>query len=483
MKPDNVSGSSMCDDDPVESCSACAAMPEPEPDCSEGVLSVEARVEYSAIAPGTAQQVFGLVTVRAGSSATGPRQEPRRQPMDVMCVLDVSSSMNGNNIRQVQSAVRFVIEQAAPTDRVGLVTFNDTATRVLRLRKMDAEGKNDANVATLRLFASGGTSIAAGLNMALLGMEQRRQRNTVSAILLLTDGQDGATRRQIGALLRRLPGAGCSLYGFGFGADHDAALMSEIAEGAHTPFTFVEDVSTIRAAFAGTIGGLSSVVAQNLTLDLCTRVPLAAVHTPFQVVKEETRARVTIPDMIAEERRDLVVELTVPVTESGRVVLLEASLRYHDLTTGTEVQSPPVAMSVERRETAQPEMELEPDEEVSAQRERVEVSNALKEAALLSDQGGFDEAQRVLEDTETRMRCKKTKNTDVMFLELSDARTRMKNKSAWQGGGKAEVSDAMHMYSVQRCTNVNMSSSSHVQKASKQMFATKTQTKSIGTST
>jgi uncharacterized protein YegL len=399
--------------------------------------------------------------------------------MDVVCVLDVSGSMNGEKIRQVQSAVRFVIEQASPRDRVGIVTFNDTATRVLRLRKMDSAGKNDANVATLRLIAHGGTSIAAGLHMALLGMEQRRQRNAVSAILLLTDGQDGATRRELGALLRRLPGAGCSLYGFGFGVDHDAALMAEIAEGAHTPFTFVEDVTTVRAAFAGTIGGLSSVMAQNLTLELSTRVPLAAVHTPFQVVREGTRARVTIPDMIAEERRDLVVELTVPAAESGRVVLLEASLRYQDLSRGTEVLTPPVAMSVERCESAQPEMELEPDEEVSEQRERVEVSNALKEAALLSDQGGFDKAQRVLEETETRMNCKKTKKTDVMTLELKDAKVRMKNLSAWQHGGRAEVNDSVQMHSVQRCTNVSMSSVSGVQKASKQMFSTKAQRISI----
>merc|ERR1719191_131068 len=126
---------------------------------------------------------------------------------------------------------------------------------------MDSTGKNDAIMATLRLQANGGTSIAAGLDSGLLGMEQRRQRNKVSAILLLTDGQDSSTRRQIPDLVRRAAAANCAIYAFGFGADHDAALLSEIAEQAQTPFTFVENTSKIREAFAGAVGGLSSIVA------------------------------------------------------------------------------------------------------------------------------------------------------------------------------------------------------------------------------
>merc|ERR1711988_445486 len=123
----------------------------------------------------------------------------------------------------------------------GLVAFNSSATRVLRLRKMNAEGKNDGNVSTLRLSAGGGTSIAAGLDMALSIMERRRQRNKVSAILLLTDGIDGSTRGRLPALMKRAADAHVSIYAFGFGKDHDANLLADLAEAAQTPFTFVEN--------------------------------------------------------------------------------------------------------------------------------------------------------------------------------------------------------------------------------------------------
>merc|ERR1719267_426830 len=121
---------------------------------------------------------------------------------------------------------------------------------------MGTDGRDEANVATLRLQAGGGTSIASGLSMALSIMEQRRQRNKVSAILLLTDGQDGSTRVRLPGLISRAQQANCSIYAFGFGRDHDAALLSELAEQAQTPFTFVEDAENIREAFAGAVGGL-----------------------------------------------------------------------------------------------------------------------------------------------------------------------------------------------------------------------------------
>merc|ERR1719160_756228 len=200
---------------------------------------------------------------------------------------------------------------------------------------MNAEGKNEAMLSNMRLNSGGGTSIAAGLETALAVMEQRRQRNKVSSILLLTDGQDSSTRSRLPALLSRAAAIGCSVYAFGFGADHDAALLSEVAEQATTPFTFVEDEEHIREAFAGAVGGLSSVIAQKVELRVDCHVPLRAVHTPYPVQHgPEGRITVTIPDMFAGERRDLVVELEA---SSEATLLLTASARFFRPATGYDV--------------------------------------------------------------------------------------------------------------------------------------------------
>jgi uncharacterized protein YegL len=396
--------------------------------------------------------------------------------MDIMCVLDVSGSMQGDKIRQVQDATRFIVEQASPKDRLSIVAFNSNASRVLRLRKMNPEGKNDAISSTLRLTAGGGTSIAAGLNMALSAMEQRRQRNKVSAILLLTDGQDGSTRSLLPELLSRALRANCAIYAFGFGRDHDAKLLSEIAEQAQTPFTFVEDTDKIREAFAGAVGGLTSIVAQRVVLTLKCNVPLKSLHTAFEVQQSEFNAVVTIPDMFASERRDILVELSVPAVgpDANRTELLEASARYVDLHGNLTVQTPVAIMEAQRVEEPQPE--AEPDDEVGAQRERVEVTRALQTAAQASDLGQFDQALQVIEDCDQRMKhaTKKTRVTEALGQELEDARDRMRSRATWEQGGRAEMKDAAQMHMMQRCTNM-MQAQGARQKSTKSMYCTSQQ--------
>lgn len=459
---------SFADDDSIDAqiASAVAVEAQPEPEVIAGsALSVTTRVEYSALPRGSVQDIFGLVSVEAPKRSTD--EELPRQPMDVVCVLDVSGSMTGSKIRLVQDAMRFVIDQADPADRISIVTFNHGAQRVLRLRKMNEQGKNDATVAVLQLIAGGGTSIAAGLDVALDVMEQRRHQNKVSAILLLTDGQDYSTRPQIPSLVARAQRVGASLYAFGFGADHDAGLLSELAEQATTPFTFVEDEEHIREAFAGAVGGLSSVVAQKVELSVTCHVPLTEVHTPFPVLRQPDGGfTVTIPDMFAGERRDVVVELAA---SPEATLLLTASARFFDLQQGVTSQASSVQMTVDRCE--QPQPELEPDEEVSAHRDRVEVSRTLKEAAAQSDFGDFESARAKISAMNEKVKSRKqTKLSPALLLELQDAQERMASRSSWEQGGRAEVNDAAQMHMMQRCTNVSKSKKSAVCKMSKELY-------------
>merc|ERR1712190_706534 len=112
--------------------------------------------------------------------------------------------------------------------------------------------------------------------------------------------------------------------------------------------------------------------------------------------------------MFAMERRDILVELSVPADGAGQTGLLEASARYTDLRTDRLVQTAAVIMETQRVEEPQPE--AEPDEEVSAQRERVEVTQALQDAAEASDRGQFDQALQVIDECDSRMKSAKKRS-------------------------------------------------------------------------
>jgi len=299
--------------------------------------------------------------------------------------------------------------------------------------------------------------------MGLDIMEQRRQKNKVASILVLTDGQDASTHARLPSLISRAERAHCSIYAFGFGADHDARLMTELAEQARTPFSFVEDTEAkIREAFAGTVGGLLSVVAQDIKLTLKFHVQLEALHTPFVTDHvSDTERTVTIPDVFAGERRDLLIELAVPMESmqqcSDTLVLLEAAAQYKDLRSGGTVQSPSAPMQIEAVQEPQPEQE--PDEDVCLQRERVQVKQALKEAMEQGNSGNFSSAQDILTEAEQQLRPvgKRSAASVALGQQLREAHSQIENRSQYESVGRAMMSDAMQMHSVQRCTNTNLS--------------------------
>jgi hypothetical protein len=86
-----------------------------------------------------------------------------------------------------------------------------------------------ARVQTRYLSAGGGTSVSAGLSMALRVLRERRQCNPVSAVLLLSDGQDAGGAEVCGPVAAALGTAGATVHTWGFGDDHDPLLMSALA--------------------------------------------------------------------------------------------------------------------------------------------------------------------------------------------------------------------------------------------------------------
>merc|ERR1719329_1128385 len=223
--------------------------------------------------------------------------------------------------------------------------------------------------------------IAAGLDCGIAVMEQRRQRNPVSAIFLMTDGQDSGVRDKIPGLVARARAAQSAIYTFGFGSDHDASIMSCISETAQTPFTFVERLENIREAFAGAVSGIMSVVAQNivLTVEPLGGSEIVALHTHFSQQRIDGGAiTVSIPDIFEGERKDVVVELRVPAAAEGGTVLRSRAFYQAIRERGMRVHTPPVLLEVTRSE----EPEAEPNEEVVSQRERVQVAEVLETAIV-----------------------------------------------------------------------------------------------------
>lgn len=73
-----------------------------------------------------------------------------------------------------------------------------------------------------------------GINLLL----SRQTKNPLAALLVLTDGED-TTRHDYNPIMSTLPD-GVQCYTFGYGSDHNAELLVELAEqGNSGTFTFI----------------------------------------------------------------------------------------------------------------------------------------------------------------------------------------------------------------------------------------------------
>ena len=121
--------------------------------------------------------------------------------VDLICVIDVSGSMSGDKIQLVRETMKFLLETLTPDDRLSIITFSTSGTRVNGLKRVTPENLPmlESNIAGL--ISGGGTNINSGLSLALKTMRDRKFRNSVTSVFLLSDGQDRGAEQQFSKTL------------------------------------------------------------------------------------------------------------------------------------------------------------------------------------------------------------------------------------------------------------------------------------------
>lgn len=103
-------------------------------------------------------------------------------------------------------------------------------------------------------------------------MKDRVYKNDVTSVFLLSDGQDDKNTPKVLETTMDQPQYKdidtFSIQSFGFGNDHDEDLMTNIAKVMDGNFFFIKELDTLDEAFCSALGGIISVVAKELILNL-----------------------------------------------------------------------------------------------------------------------------------------------------------------------------------------------------------------------
>jgi Mg-chelatase subunit ChlD len=440
----------------------------------EGKIALSAKVEFSSVPFNARKTVIGMVKLKAPSLEVN--EVDRRLPIDIICCIDKSLSMTGGKLDLTKVALNFVIDQLDQRDTLGLVTYDSSVTIGLTLTKMDRDGKEKAKKAVKSFQPGTMTNLSGGL-LAGLDMATKRQNpNPVCSILLFTDGlaNVGITNSNqlttiTEKMIQRCP-EGCTVFTFGFG-EHDPNMLQSIATAGKGLYYYIESIDKIPLSFADCIGGLQSVVAQNikLTVDALNGAQiLRMLNTGF-------KPNGTLPghtflldlgDLYSEEERDILFTFDIPKLDQPTkdqeepYIFCQFKLEYFNvLDTNSELQTAVGALTRPSAETG-PEMR---DEDITVQHNRLFTVEALEKGRDLADKGRLEEAREVLHKAKVRFAetaitiPSQSPASEALSKEMDDVLEAMTTTTLYQQAGRQKLFSKALTHKNQRS---NMSSAS-----------------------
>jgi hypothetical protein len=427
--------------------------------------------EFDSFPPG-ANSMDVLVRVIAPSTA-----DTTRARMNIMTVLDVSGSMGGAKLNSLKETMSFVIEQLADGDRLSIVTFDHEAKTLLCFTELDRQIREEALKIIQSLNAGGGTSIGAGLSAALDDFEFSQPPDGMTAILLLTDGQDGditamCSRFQAGdstlSCVQRVVSLNVPVHAFGYGADHEAQPLSILSKVTKGSFTYIEDISTVGEAFGSCIGGLMSAITNDVKLVLsvnpsssrgATLVPQScAFHN--DVKADGSTVTFSIGSMYGEETRSVLVRVNLPTTYKVDMTLsmqLSATISYSDLRTNTShtvvAEACPITTAVAVDDSSDAPKVLKRDLAVDLARNRQLYVDRMKAALSLTDAGRHSECSALLRRTIAELQSSASASnpaTTALVDDIDAILGRSYGSQVLDRGTKASMLSAVDAHMAQR---------------------------------
>lgn len=357
------------------------------------------RLDHTLLAVEGEHDVHAMIEI----AAPEPPDAARRPAVHLSIVLDRSGSMSGRKLAIVKRCVAWLLGRLRPDDEVALIDFDDTVRMLTPLVPV-ASGSQRQALAGVR--AGGSTNLSGGW---LKGVEELRARGVGGHVLLLTDGlaNVGVRGREVLAGLAKQAaeaGVRTSTIGVGDGFDEDLLLAMADAGGGNAHYAETPDAAP--RIFAQELEGLTTVAAQNVSLEIrpCEPAVALAVLNDYPSVAVPGGIQVQLGDAYGGERRRVVFKLHVPsLAEAGVVQVADAILRYvavGDSISQHELALPVIVNAVSAEEAAA----AAPDPEVREEVLVLRAASARDEAVRLADRGEYDPARRLMAATVDELR-------------------------------------------------------------------------------
>lgn len=206
-----------------------------------------------------AQALYVWAEISASSEYAG-----HRRPLNLVLVVDCSTSMKGSRLQQVKQGILGLIDHLDAGDALALIAFNDHAEIVLPSQKrLD---KQAAQAAVVNLRAQGGTELLQGLEEGFREAYRWHSRARHTHILLLTDGHTYGDEEACLAMARSASQQRITMTMMGIGSDWNEELLDEMANLSHGLSIYIDSPTEIHQVLQDQFQSLSHILAQEVVL-------------------------------------------------------------------------------------------------------------------------------------------------------------------------------------------------------------------------
>ena len=376
-----------------------------------------------------------------------------RTPLHIILLIDTSGSMgteaqNGDQESQgltildiVKHACKTIIKLMSTQDKVSIVSFNSNANCVFELTTMDENGKTNAEDALNSLVPGGQTNIWDGLNISLNHLNENKQSNVNSVVLLLTDGQPNLSppRGENHSLKQKLdefPDLKVSINTFGFGYNLDSNLLNDLSKTGNGQYAFIPDGSFVGTAFVNSISNLLVNYA-NVVVKV-ENLPEGFVVPEYENEVMTASWGIQIPLGILSYQQSKTVLITLPNAASGINVSVE-------LTT----------VNGEKKVVSSEALLSQDVNQFKVQEHRTNFITEVSKAINLFDIGQQDEAKSVIQHLITNIKEHQESQLSVDILaDLEGQVTEAFSRPDWfRKWGKHYLLSLINAHHLQQCNN------------------------------
>lgn len=227
-------------------------------------LSITAATDHGYYREGAADDVYVEAHIVVTPSAEGAVPTT---PRNIALVVDRSGSMAGQPMQMLRQALTATLGSLADRDTVAVVAFGSEVETVMEAQHTDQT--RDLAALLAQLEPAGGAALYDALNQGAAQLRRYAGPNTVSHLVLITDGPPTKGPRELddfSRLAEVFAREGIAISTIGLGEDFDEDLLATLARVGNGRFRYVRDPAQLPEILQAELAPLQTAVAHDAVL-------------------------------------------------------------------------------------------------------------------------------------------------------------------------------------------------------------------------